>query len=90
MNPQSEKILPYECVDTSPHPVNLEGRSGHALSVESTGSFLKAHMVAQNLWDEGKVEDVVLEDFFYRAAIKYDLYLDDQFSTKKKVAPVGR
>ena len=28
-------------------------------------------MVAQDLWEEGKVEDVVLEDYFYRAAIKY-------------------
>ena len=32
-------------------------------------------MVAQDLWEEDKVEDVVLEDYFYRAAIKYDLYL---------------
>ena len=33
-------------------------------------------MVAQDLWEEGNVEDVVLEDFSYRVAIKYDLYLD--------------
>ena len=46
-------------------------------------------MVAQDLWEEGKVEDVVLEDYFYRAAIKYDLYLGDPFLTKIKVAPVG-
>ena len=86
---QSEKFLPDECVNTSPHPVNLEGFSGHALPGGSTGSFLKAHMVAQDLWDEGKVEDVVLEDFCYRAAIKYDLYLGHPFLTKNKVAPVG-
>ena len=46
-------------------------------------------MVAQDLWEEGKVEDVVLEDYFYRAAIKYDLYLGHPFLTKNKVAPVG-
>ena len=46
-------------------------------------------MVAQDLWEEGKVEDVVLEDYFYRAAIKYDLYLGHPFLTNNKVAPVG-
>ena len=61
---QSEKSLPDECVDTSPHPVNLEAVSGHALPGGSTGSFLKAQMVSQDLWEEGKVEDVVLEDYF--------------------------
>ena len=76
-------------MDTSPHPVNLEGVSGHALPGGSTGLFLKAHMVAQDLWEEGKVEDVVLEDYVYRAAIKYDLYLGHPFLTKIKVAPVG-
>ena len=70
---QSETFLPDQCVDTSPHPVNLEGVSGHALPGGSTGLFLKADMVAQDLWEEGKVEDVVLEDFFDRAAVKYDL-----------------
>ena len=46
-------------------------------------------MVAQDLWEADKVEDVVLEDYFYRAAIKYDLYLGHPFLTKNKVAPVG-
>ena len=73
VNLQSEKLLPDKFVDTSPHPVNLEGVSGHALPGGSTGSFLQAQMVAQDLWEEYKVEDVVLEDFCYRAAIKYDL-----------------
>ena len=72
MNLQSEKFLPDKSVDTLPHPVNFEGVSGHALPGGSTGSFLMAHMVAQDLWEEGKVVDVVLEDYFYRAAIKYD------------------
>ena len=89
VNLQSEKILPHECVDTLPHPVNLEGVSGHGLPGGSTGSFLKAHMVAQDLWEEGKIEDVVLEDYCSRAAIKYDLYLGHPFLTKNKVAPVG-
>ena len=89
VNLQSERFLPDDCVDTSPHPVNLEAVSGHALPGGSTGSFLKAHMVAQDLWEEGKQEDVVLEDFFYRGAIKYDLYLGHPFLTKNKVAPVG-
>ena len=62
MNLQSEKFLPDQCVDISLHPVNLEGVSGHALPGGSTGSFLKVHMAAQDLWEEGKVEDVVLED----------------------------
>ena len=73
VNLQSERFLPDECVDTSPQPVNLEGVSGHALPGGSTGSFLKAHMVTQHLWEKGKVDDVVLEDYFHRAAIKYDL-----------------
>ena len=89
VNLQSENFLPDQCVDTSLHPVNLEGVSGHALPGGSTGSFLKAHMVAQDLWEEGKVDDVVLEDYFYTAAIKYDLYLGHPFLTKNKVAPVG-
>ena len=46
-------------------------------------------MVDQGLWEEGEVEDVVLEDYFHTAAIKYDLYLGDLFLTKNKVAPVG-
>ena len=45
-------------------------------------------MVTQDLWKEGKVEDVVLEDYIYRAAMKYDLYLGHPFLTKNKVAPV--
>ena len=89
VNLQSEKLLTDECVDISLHPVNLEGVSGHALPGGSRGSFLKAHMVAQDLWEEGKVEDVVLEDYFNRAAIKYDLYSGHPFLSKKKVAPVG-
>ena len=87
LNLQSETFLPHKCVHTSLHPVNLEGISGDALPGGSTSSFLKAHMVAQDLWEEGKVEDVVLEDFVYRAAIKYDLYLGHPFLTKNKVAP---
>ena len=59
VNLQSENLLPDECVDTSLHPVNLEGVSGHALPGGNTGSFLKAHMVAQDLWEEDRVEDVV-------------------------------
>ena len=46
-------------------------------------------MVAQDLWEEGKEEDVVLEDFCYRAAIKYDIYSGHPPLTKNKVAPVG-
>ena len=57
-------------LDTSPQPLNLEGVSGHPLPAGSTGSFLKAHMVAQVSWEEGKVEDVVLEDPSCRATIK--------------------
>ena len=87
VNLQSEKLLPEECVDASLHPVNLEGVSGHALPGGNTGLFLKAHMVAEDLWEGDKVEDVVLEDYFYRAAIKYDLYLGHPFLTKNKVAP---
>ena len=89
VNLQSETFFPDDCVDTLPHPVNLEGISGHGLPGGSTGSFRKAHMVAQDLWEEGKVEDVVLEDSFHRAAIKYDLCLGHPFLTKNKAARVG-
>ena len=78
VNLQSERLLAEEHLDISPHPVPLEGVSGHVLPGGSTGSFLKAHMVAQDLWEEGKVEDVVLADYLYGAAIKYDLYLCHQ------------
>ena len=64
MNLRSERFLPDECVDTSPHPVNFEGVSGHALPGESTGSFLKAQVVALDLWEEGKVEDLSYRIFF--------------------------
>ena len=90
VNLQSKNFLPDECVDTSPHPVNLEGVSSHALPGGRIGSFLRAHMVAQDLWKQDKVEDVVLEDYFYRVAIKYDLYLGNLFLTKNKVALVER
>ena len=86
-NLQSE---PDKCVDTWPQPVNLEGVSGHALPGGSTGSLLNAHMVPQHLWEERKVEDGVLEDYFYRAAYKHDVYLGHPFLTKNKGAPVGR
>ena len=47
-------------------------------------------MVAQDLWDAGKVEEVVLkDDYFYRAEIKYDLYLGHSWLRKNRVAPVG-
>ena len=61
---ESQTFLPDECVDTPPHPVILEGVSGHALPAGSTGLFLKGHMVAQDLWEGGKVDNVVLEDYF--------------------------
>ena len=89
VNLQSEIFLPDEFVHTLPHPVEMEGVSGHALPGGSTGSFLKAHMVARDLWEKGKVEDVVLEDSFSTTASKHDLYLGHPFLTTKKVAPVG-
>ena len=47
-------------------------------------------MVAQDLWDAGKVEEVVLrDDYFYRAEKKYDLYLGHPWLRKNRVAPVG-
>ena len=46
-------------------------------------------MVVQGLCKEGNVEDVSLEDYFHRAAIKNDLYLGHPFLTKSKVALVG-
>ena len=46
-------------------------------------------MVAQDLWEEDKVEDVVFKFCLCRAAIKYDLYLGHLFLMKNKVAPVG-
>ena len=89
LNLQSENLLPDECVDTSTHHVNLEGVSRLALPGGCTGWFLKVHMVAQDLWEEGKVEDVVLEDNIYTAAVKYDLCLVHPSLSKNKVAPVG-
>ena len=46
-------------------------------------------MVAKGLSEKGKVEDVVLEDYFYRVAIEYDHNLAHPSSTKNEVAPVG-
>ena len=42
-------------------------------------------MVAQDLWDAGKVKD----DYFYRAEKKYDLYLGHPWLRKNRVVPVG-
>ena len=46
--------------------------------------------MAQERWDAGNVEEVVLKDeYFYRAEIKYDLYLGHPWLRKYRVAPVG-
>ena len=74
----------------SPHPVTLAGVSGHSLSRGQCGCYISAHLVAQDLWDAGKVGEVVLkDDYFYRAEIKYDLYLGHPWLRKNRVAPVG-
>ena len=74
----------------SPHPVTLEGVSGHSLAGGQRGCYISTHLVAQDLWEEQNVEEVVLkDDYFYRADIKYDLYLGHPWLRKNRVAPVG-
>ena len=74
VNLQSNSFLPEDCMFDSPHPVTLDGVSGHSLSGGQCGCYISTHLVAQDLWDAGKVEEVVLmDDYFYRAEIKYDL-----------------
>ena len=90
VNLQSNSFLPDDCLFDSPHPVTLEGVSGHSLAGGQRGCYISSHLVAQDLWEEGNVEEVVLkDDYFYRADIKYDLYLGHPWLSKNRVAPVG-
>ena len=90
VNLQSNSFLPDDCVFDSPHPVTLEGVSGHSLSGGQRGCYISTHLVAQDLWAAGNVEEVVLrDDYFYLAEIKYDLYLGHPWLRKNRVAPVG-
>ena len=90
VNLQSNSFLPDDCVFDSPHPVTLEGVSGHSLTGGQRGCYISTHLVAQDLWEDGNVEEVILkDDYFYRADIKYDLYLGHPWLRKDRVAPVG-
>ena len=90
VNLQSNSFLPDDCVIDSLYPVTLEGVSGHSLAGGQRGCYISTHLVAQDLWEEGNVEEVVLKgDWFYRADIKYDLYLGHPWLSKNRVAPVG-
>ena len=74
----------------SPHPVTPEGVSGYCLSGGQRSCHISTHLVAQDLWDAGKVEEVVpKDDYFYRAEIKYDLYFGHPWLCKNNVAPLG-
>ena len=74
----------------SPHPVTLEGVSGHSLSGRQRGCDISTHLIAQDLWDAGKVEEVVLKvDYSYRVKKEYDLYLGHPWLRQNRVAPVG-
>ena len=87
VNLQSNSFLPDDCVFESPHPVTLEGVSGHSLAGGQHGCYISTHLVAQDLWEEGNVEEVILKnDYFYRADIKYDLYLGHPWLSKNRVA----
>ena len=90
VNLQSNSFLPDDCVFDSPLPVTLEGVSGHSLAGGQRGCYISTHLVAQDLWEDGNVEEVILkDDYFYRADIKYDLYLGHPWLRKNRVAPVG-
>ena len=90
VNLQSNSFLPDDCVIDSLYPVTLEGVSGHSLAGGQRGCYISTHLVAQDLWEEGNVEEVILkDDYFYRADIKYDLYLGHPWLSKNRVAPVG-
>ena len=90
VNLQSNSFLPDDCVFDSPHTVTLERASGYSLSGGQRGRYIRTHLVAQDLWEAGKVEEVVLkDDYFYLAEIKYDLYLGHPSLRKNRVAPVG-
>ena len=83
-------LLPDDCVFDAPHPDTLVGVSGHSLSGRPRSYYMSTHLVPQDLWDAGKVEEVVLkDDYFYRAEKKYDLYLGDPWLRKNRVAAVG-
>ena len=90
VNLQSNSFLPDDRVFDLPHPVTLEGVSGRSLSGGQRGCYILTHLVAQDLWDAGKVEEVVRkDDYFYPAEVKYDLYVGHPWLRKNRVAPVG-
>ena len=65
---QSNSFLPDNCVFDSPHPARLQGISGHSLSGGQGHGYISTDLVAQDLLEAGKVEEVVLKDaYFYRA-----------------------
>ena len=89
VNLQSKSFLPDDLVEESRDPVTLEGVSGHVLAGGKTGCKIKACLVAKDPWGNGLVEDLVVEDYFYRADIKYDLYLGQPWLLGNRIAPVG-
>ena len=49
VNLQSNSFLPDDCVFESPHPVTLEGVSGHSLAGGQRGCYISTHLVAQDV-----------------------------------------
>ena len=90
VNLQCNSFLPDDCGFDSQHPVTLEGVAGDSLSGGQRVCYISTHLVAQDVWDAGKDEEVVLkDDYFYRAETKYDLYLGHPWLCTNRVASVG-
>ena len=49
VNLQSNSFLPDDCVFESPHPVTLEGVSGHSLAGGQRGCYISTHLVAHGV-----------------------------------------
>ena len=91
VNLQSNAFLPDDCVVPVASSL-LPSREflDNSLAGGQLGCNISTHLVAQDLWEEQNVEEVVLkDDYFYRADIKYDLYLGHPWLRKNRVAPVG-
>ena len=90
LNVQSNSFLPEDCMFDCRHPATLVGPSGHSVSGGQHSGYISTHLVAQDLWDAGKIGGVVPKDgYFYRAEMKYDLYVGHSWLRRKRVAPVG-
>lgn len=69
-------------------PVSLEGAGGHRLDGGKDGCHLQLNFTKQSLFNPSLVSEVKAKCWFYRAAIKYDLFLGMPFHALTGFSPL--